>query len=69
MITSDELRLIINNLGEPLTEEKAMNAEADLGGDGKKELCIVQKSNANQDERDVNPIRLGGGFHHIFGIR
>ena len=37
LITADELRLTMNNLGEPLTEAevKAMIAEADLDGDGK----------------------------------
>ena len=35
LITADELRLTINNLGEPLTEAevKAMLAEADLEDD------------------------------------
>jgi len=37
LITAEELRLTMNNLGEPITEEevKAMIAEADLDGDGK----------------------------------
>ena len=37
LITAEELRLTMNNLGEPLTkaEVKAMIAEADLDGDGK----------------------------------
>ena len=37
LITADEQRLTMNNLGEPLTEAKvkAMIAEADLDGDGK----------------------------------
>ena len=37
LITAEELRLTMNNLGEPLTEAevKAMIAEADLDGDGK----------------------------------
>ena len=37
LITAEELKLTMNNLGEPLTkaEVKAMIAEADLDGDGK----------------------------------
>ena len=37
LITAEELKLTMNNLGEPLTDEevKAMIAEADLDGDGK----------------------------------
>merc|ERR1712088_1020693 len=37
LITAEELRLTMNNLGEPITEEevKAMIAEADIDGDGK----------------------------------
>jgi Ca2+-binding EF-hand superfamily protein len=37
LISEEELRLTMNNLGEPLTEEevKSMIAEADLDGDGK----------------------------------
>merc|ERR1719283_370671 len=37
LITAEELRLTMNNLGEPLTEVEvqAMIAEADLDGDGK----------------------------------
>ena len=37
LITAEELRLTMNNLGEPLTAEevKAMINEADLDGDGK----------------------------------
>merc|ERR1712106_663946 len=37
LITAEELRLTMNNLGEPLTESevKAMIAEADTDGDGK----------------------------------
>merc|ERR1712106_909380 len=37
LITAEELRLTMNNLGEPLTEEevRAMITEADLDGDGK----------------------------------
>ena len=37
LITAEELRLTMNNLGEPLTEVevKAMIAEADTDGDGK----------------------------------
>jgi len=36
LITAEELRLTMNNLGEPITEEevKAMIAEADIDGDG-----------------------------------
>ena len=36
LITADELKLTMNNLGEPLTnaEVKAMIAEADIDGDG-----------------------------------
>ena len=37
LISEEELRLTMNNLGEPLTEDevKSMIAEADLDGDGK----------------------------------
>jgi len=37
LISEEELRLTMNNLGEPLTEAevKSMIAEADLDGDGK----------------------------------
>ena len=37
LITAEELKLTMNNLGEPLTkaEVNAMIAEADIDGDGK----------------------------------
>lgn len=37
LITGEELRLTMNNLGEPITEEEVrdMIAEADIDGDGK----------------------------------
>ena len=37
LISEEELRLTMNNLGEPLTEAevKSMIAEADMDGDGK----------------------------------
>ena len=37
LITAEELKLTMNNLGEPITEEEvnAMIAEADTDGDGK----------------------------------
>ena len=45
LITEDELRITMNNLGEPMNENevKAMIAEADLDGDGKINFKEFQK--------------------------
>ena len=43
LISEEELRLTMSNLGEPLTEAevRSMIAEADLDGDGNNELLLV----------------------------
>ena len=45
LITEDELKITMNNLGEPMNEVevKAMIAEADLDGDGKINLKEFQR--------------------------
>ena len=45
LITEDELKITMNNLGEPMNEDevKAMIAEADLDGDGKINLKEFQR--------------------------
>jgi len=50
LITAEELRLTMNNLGEPLTEDEvsSMIAEADLDGDGKINFPEFQKLMANK---------------------
>ena len=50
LITAEELRLTMNNLGEPITEEevKAMIAEADIDGDGKINFAEFKSLIANK---------------------
>ena len=50
LITAEELRLTMNNLGEPITEEEveAMIAEADLDGDGKINFTEFKSLMANK---------------------
>lgn len=50
LITAEELKLTMNNLGEPLTEEEvqAMISEADLDGDGKINYQEFQKLMQNK---------------------
>merc|ERR1719460_597510 len=50
LISSEELRLTMNNLGEPITEEevKAMIAEADIDGDGKINFAEFKSLIANK---------------------
>ena len=50
LITAEELRLTMNNLGEPLTEVevKAMIAEADTDGDGKSNFEEFKSLMANK---------------------
>jgi len=57
LISEEELRLTMNNLGEPLTEEevKQMIAEADIDGDGKINLqefsrLMAQNSGAGSSQ-------------------
>ena len=49
LISEEELRLTMNNLGEPLTEAevKSMIAEADLDGDGKINFLEFSRLMAN----------------------
>ena len=50
LITAEELRLTMNNLGEPLSEEEVitMIEEADLDGDGKINFVEFQKLMENK---------------------
>jgi len=50
LITGEELRLTMNNLGEPITEAEvnAMIAEADLDGDGKINFVEFKSLMANK---------------------
>ena len=50
-ITEEELRITMDNLGEPMSREevKAMIAEADLDGDGKINLIEFKMLMENKD--------------------
>ena len=53
LISEDELKLTMNNLGEPLTdrEVRSMIEEADLDGDGRINFHEFQRLMANQQQQ------------------
>ena len=53
LISAEELKLTMNNLGEPLTdrEVRSMIEEADLDGDGRINFHEFQRLMANQQQK------------------
>merc|ERR1719232_787852 len=62
LISEEELRLTMNNLGEPLTEAevKSMIAEADMDGDGKINFQEFSRLMANNSSGSSGPSQSKG---------